>query len=142
MNRLGKCLFSFILIIALVPLPAFSASVPAVKPGKGLVVFYRPKLAKGGAIRFEIVDIANGPIGQLKNGTTIYKDLAPGSYTFKTRAPSVNGEDTTVVNVEAGKTYYVKGEIIVGWPTWRPKFNRVDEAQAKADLAKMQSGEN
>jgi hypothetical protein len=139
MKTIRLNVFLVTLVIALTGFspPVFTASIPAAKPDKGLVVFYRPSRAKGAAIRFEIFDVAHGSLGQLTNGTIIHRDLDPGSYTFKTSAPSVSGEDTIVINVEAGKTYYVKGDIIVGWPTWRPIFRRVSESEGKSDLEKF-----
>jgi len=88
-------------------------------------------------MRFEITDTAKGSIGFLSNGTFLHQDLEPGNHTFTVRAPSVNGQDSITLNVEAGKIYYVKGEILWGWPAGRPKFAQMSESQAKADLEKF-----
>ena len=139
MNK--KKLSSFVILLFIVlsgfSLPAFSADLPAVKPDKGLIVFYRVKKMKGAAIRFEINDSSKGSIGFLSNGTKIHKDLEPGNHTFTVRAPSVDGQDSITINVEAGKIYYVKGEILWGWPAGRPKFFRMSDSEAQSDLAKM-----
>lgn len=116
-------------------LPAQSENHEVVKPDKGLVVFYRPKRAKGAAIRFQIQDSDKGSIGALENGTIIRQDLEPGSYTFTVRSPSVDGSDSITLNVEAGMVYYVKGEILWGWPAGRPKFSRMSDSEAQSDLA-------
>ena len=115
--------------------PALTANIPEVKPDKGLVVFYRISRMKGAALRFEIIDTAKGSIGFLSNGTIIHRDLEPGTHTFTVGAPSLDGVDTMSLNVSAGQTFYVKGEILWGWPAGRPKFTLMSEEQAKADLA-------
>ena len=89
--------------------------------GEGLVIFNRKSSMKGKAIQFNIQQDGR-PIGQLRSGTTIKVPLAPGSYNFTVRAPSLDGEDFLTINVEAGWTYNVEGKILWGWPTGRPKF--------------------
>ena len=117
--------------------PEFSAGLPTVKPDNGLVIFYRVKKMRGSAIRFEINDSAKGTIGFLSNGTNIHKDLEPGNHTFTVRTPSMSGQDSITISVEIGKIYYVKGEILWGWPVGRPKFSRMSDSEAQSDLAKM-----
>lgn len=136
-KRLSSFLISLVLIFSGFSSPVFSAGLSAVKPDKGLVVFYRVQKMKGAAIRFEINDSAKGSIGFLSNGTKLQKDLEPGNHTFTVRAPSVDGQDSITISVEAGKTYYVKGEILWGWPAGRPKFARMSDPEAQSDLAKI-----
>jgi len=114
-----------------------SPDSPVVKEDKALIIFYRVKNRKGAAIRFQITDSTKGSIGSLSNATKIYKDLEPGNYTFTVRTPSFSGQDSITINAEAGKIYYVKGEIIWGWPTGRPKFSQMSDSQAASDLAKI-----
>jgi len=59
--------------------------------------------------------------------------LAPGSYGFSVRAPSLDGQDFITITVEAGRTYQVEGEILWGWPTGRPKFRPVSESGGRAE---------
>jgi hypothetical protein len=96
-------------------------------PDEGLVIFHRQNEMAGKAIRFNIEQDGR-PIGQLLAGTTLEIPLAPGTYTFTVRAPSVDGMDYLTVNVEAGKTYSVQGEVRWGWPAGRPKFSNVSES--------------
>jgi hypothetical protein len=107
-------------------------------PGEGLVVFNRKSSMKGKAVRFNI-DQDGRPIGQLLSGTTIEVPLAPGSYNFTVVAPSLDGQDFLTINVEAGWTYNVEGEILWGWPTGRPKFRLVSQSPGPA-AASGQSG--
>ena len=113
------------------------ADLPQAQPDMGLVLFFRKASMKGKAIRFEITDTAEGSIGQLSSGTYIERDLAPGSHTFTARAPSLDGQDSITLKVEAGEVYYVEGEILWGFPTGRPKFKRTNAGLAGAALAKM-----
>jgi len=136
-KRLYTVLISLVVALGVLPAPALSANLPEIKPDKGLVIFYRISRMKGAAMRFEITDTAKGSIGFLSNGTFLHQDLEPGNHTFTVRAPSVNGQDSITLNVEAGKIYYVKGEILWGWPAGRPKFAQMSESQAKADLERF-----
>ena len=105
-----------------------------VGPDQGLVIFHRASSMKGKAIRFNIEQ--NGvPIGQLLSGSTLEVPLAPGSYSFTVRAPSVDGMDYLTLNVEAGVTYQVEGEILWGWPAGRPKFSNVSQSGAPTQPA-------
>jgi hypothetical protein len=108
--------------------PWFAPTALAVEagPGQGLVVLYRQDKMKGKAVRFNVSQ-DGVPIGQLLAGTTIERPLDPGSYVFSVTAPSLDGQDFVTINVEAGKTYTVEGEILWGWPVGRPKFKTVTE---------------
>lgn len=118
-------------VLARLTIPVLMALVPALvdssalaadpKPGEGLVVFSRENALKGKAIRFNVMQDGR-PIGQLLAGTTIEVPLAPGSYTFTVRAPSLDGSDSITVAVQAGKVYQVEGKVLWGWPTGRPQF--------------------
>lgn len=94
---------------------------------QGVVVFHRADVFKGKAIRFNIEQDGR-PVGQLLAGSSLELSLAPGTYTFTVRAPSIDGMDYLTLNVEAGKTYSVEGEILWGWPAGRPKFSAVSES--------------
>ncbi len=65
--------------------------------------------------------------------------LAPGSYNFTVRAPSLDGQDFLTINVEAGWTYNVEGKILWGWPTGRPKFQLASQTPGPA-VASAPSG--
>ena len=123
----------FSIIVGFLSVPSLAAEVPQADSDKALVVFYRVKSFKGGAIRFN-VQYPEGTIGTLGNGTYLYKQLEPGQYQFWSQVIS---QDSITLNVEAGKTYYVKGEAQIGVYAGRPKFTQVPGSQAKADLAKL-----
>ena len=136
-KKLSSFVISLVILLSGCSSLGISADLPVVKPDKGLIIFYRVKNRKGAAMRFEITDSAKGSIGFLSNGTNIHKYLEPGNHTFTVRTPSVSGQDSITINAEAGQIYYVKGEIIWGWPTGRPKFSQMSDSEAQSDLAKM-----
>lgn len=115
---------------------AQAADIPAAKSGQGLIVFYRPRRAKGAAIRFEINN--NGrQLGNLSNGGIIFQAVAPGQHSFAVSSPSVGGQDLITLSVAAGQTVFVQSEIRFGWPAGRAKFNSVSETQGRAEVSKM-----
>ena len=103
----------------------------------GTVIFYRIRNMKGGAIRLSITGGDSGTVGVLTNGSKIVKKLPVGEFTFMVNSPSIAGQDSVTINVEAGKTYYVKGKALMGWPAARPKFTLMDEAKGKAESDKI-----
>ena len=121
------------IIGALIAEPSMSAEVPQADPDKGLVVFYRVKNFKGGAVRFN-VQHSDGVIGTLTSGSYLYKYLEPGQHTFWSQVIS---QDSITLTVEAGKIYYVKGETKLGIYAGRPRFTEVSEGKAKADLSEL-----
>ena len=134
--KIHKCrTFLVFIVIALSAFssPALTANIPAAKPDKGLVVFYRMSAFKGKAVRFN-VNHAEGTLGQLLSGTYLYKYLEPGTHNFFVQGVSLDGQDSITVNVEAGKTYYIRGEVLMGWPAGRPKFTQMSEPEALKDL--------
>jgi hypothetical protein len=119
-----------VLAIGFRSFPATAAEVPAVIPGKGLVIFYRTGRMRGAAIS-PIVHHAQGPIGQLYNNSHVYSYFDPGSQTFWAQVIS---QDAITLFVEAGQTYFVKAEIRMGWYAGRPHFYQVSESKGRSEL--------
>lgn len=136
-KNLSLFVISLFILLSCSSSPGIPADIPTVKPDKSLVIFYRIGQMRGAAIRFEINDSSKELIGLLSNGTKIYRELDPGNYTFTVRTPSMSGQDSITITAEAGKIYYVKGEILWGWPVGRPKFSRMSNSEAQSDLAKI-----
>lgn len=113
--------------------PTFGTIVLAAQagPDQGLVVFTREDKFKGKAIRFNI-NVNGSPSLQLLAGSTIELPLPAGTHTFSVYSPSLDGQDSITINVQAGWTYYVEGYTLLGWPTGRPKFRFVSETPASA----------
>ena len=105
---------------------------------QGTVILYRTRSAKGSAIRLNISGGDTGNVGFLTNGSKIVKQMPVGEFTFVATSPSIAGQDSVTINVEAGKTYYVKGETKWGWPAARPGLTLVDEKKGKAESDKIE----
>jgi hypothetical protein len=136
-KKIIVCLISLAVSISLQSMPAFAASLPEAKPDKGLVVFYRLKRAKGAAIRFQITESGGVSTGTLTNGSMFYKYYQPGQKIFDVSTPSVAGSDLITLDIVAGKTYFLRGEILWGWPAGRPKFSQEQESRALQDVGKL-----
>jgi len=122
--------------IALLPLPVVGAEPLAVESGKGLVILYRMAKMKGAAIRFNFRS-SSGLSGSLANGSWLFEQLEPGEYTYSVSSPSFDGQDSITLNVAAGQTYFLKGEIKWGWPAGRTKFMLQSESSGQAELTKI-----
>jgi hypothetical protein len=115
-----------------------TAGEEAEKPAEnGTVIFYRDKNFKGSAVGLNISGGDTGTVGVLKNGSKIVKKMPVGEFTFVVNSPSIAGSDSVTLTVEAGKTYYVKGEAKLGWPAARPGFTLMDEKKGKAESDKI-----
>ena len=110
-----------------------NAQIPDPEDGKGLVVFYRTKGFKGGAIKFSVKD-GEKSYGQLKSGTIIYIQAEPGEHTFWSQVIS---SDAVTLTIEEGKVYYIKGTVKMGAVAGRPKFKEVDENKALKEIKKI-----
>lgn len=106
------------------------AQIPQPEEGKSLIVFYRKKKMSDGAIKFNIQD-SQRTYGELKNGDVKYVNVDPGEHTFYSKVIS---EDAITLMTEAGKKYYIKTTIRVGYYAGRPKFEQVDEKTALKDI--------
>jgi hypothetical protein len=132
MNHLAKKLLLLVFILAGFWInSATPAELPQLESGKGLVIFYRVGRLGGAAIRFNL-NHAEGFMGQLLNDTWLYKSVEPGEHTFWAQVIS---QDSITIEVEVGKTYYVKGVVRMGFRAGRPTFIRVSDEEGLKDLA-------
>jgi hypothetical protein len=123
-----------VMILSFLPIShAESQDLPQVKEDKGLIIFYRASAFKGGAIRFNL-NHGQEPIGALKSGTTLHRYVEPGQHTFWSKVIS---QDSVTLDVVAGKTYYIKGDVQLGLVAGRPRLTVVPESEAKAAIAKL-----
>ena len=136
-TKLPLFLVSFAIALSTFTTTAPAAEVPEAKSDQGLIVFYRARRAKGSGMRFEITTNGGVSVGALSNGTMLHQYYAPGQVTFDVRAPSVDGSDLITIDVVAGETYFVRGEILWGWPAGRPKFSRSSESEAMPEIEKL-----
>ena len=136
LKKIFVCLILLSVSISMYLTPAFSASLPEVEPDKGLVVFYRSKSMKGAAIHM-LIKSSDGAAGNLTSGSMFYHYYEPGQRTFDVSTPSVAGSDLITLDIKAGETYFVRGEIMMGWPRGRPRLSRVQESKALQDIGKL-----
>ena len=116
--------------------PTTAASVPQAQPDKGLVVFYRNKSMKGSAIHM-LIQSSEGAAGNLKNGTVFHQYYDPGTRTFDVSTPSIAGSDLVTIDIQPGGIYFIRGEILLGWPAGRPKLTIEPESTARAEVDEL-----
>lgn len=109
MKSIKKILFFFALILTFSP--AFSQKFSPVKEipeGKALVYIYRPGSMVGAAVHYSVNANDNKVSEQhLRNKTYLVYFADPGRYTFWAQVTNTRRE--VDLDVEAGKTYYVRG---------------------------------
>ncbi len=103
------------------------------QPDKGLVYFYRETAFVGGMISYKIKE-TDVQIGALANGTYFAVQAAPGAHTY---TASTESTESIIVSVEAGKTYYVRGGVNMGFMAGRPSLTEVTESEAKNKIPKL-----
>jgi len=107
--------------------PGLKAETPEAEEQKGLIVFYRVKKGAGSAIPIG-VHYSGGSVGTLKNGASFQKYFAPGEYTFWSK---VITEDSVTLTVEAGNTYYIRGDVRMGFYIGRPKLKQTQVLESR-----------
>lgn len=127
---LGTCVF------ALSAALGCSASGPAFKraaqpEGKALVYIYRSPAIAGSGVSY-IVRANGNSVVDLESGGYIPYLADPGKVTFTART-----EATAEVASElrSGETYYLKGDIGMGFLVGRAKLSFVDSAQGEKEVA-------
>jgi len=135
MNKHTSSIFLVVLIVVLTAwtTPAFTAEIPQVQPDKGLVVFYRLNQRRAGTLPLN-VNHTEESLGQLLRGRFLYRFFDPGNQTFWSQVPS---QDSITLEIEAGKAYYVRGDITLRVDTDRVRFTLVPEAEAQEELARL-----
>lgn len=99
-------------------------------PGdKGRVYVYRHAFL-GQAVAIPI-HINGKPWGQTQGKSFLIADLAPGEYTFLSKAEN---ESAVKVQVEAGKLYFVWQEITMGAFMARAHLYLVDDSKGRHDV--------
>ena len=118
------------------PQGAGNYQIPQPQEGQAQIVMYRPSAAIGGGLRFPMT--VNGmSVGDMPSGTVLTQSVSPGDHVVSTNAPSVDGTSSVPVSVAAGETAFVKGEAVLGWPTYRPRLVVVPSSQGRSDVSRM-----
>jgi hypothetical protein len=108
------------------------------EPGKALVVFYREDHVLGSTVEYKVRDGAAYPtakIGALPNGSYFTYQAAPGQHIFLS---STEVQQTLVKNLDAGRTYYIRGGVHPGVVIWRPDLREVSHAEGVSAISSLQ----
>jgi hypothetical protein len=108
-------------------------AVGAPEAGKGLVVFFRPKKFVGAAIGFKVRE-KEVELGKLRNGNYFSIQVEPGVHEYVVHSES---KDITRIEVEAGETYFLAGEINMGVLAGRPNLTPSTAVNFQADLKSL-----
>ncbi len=95
-------------------------------PGKALLYIMRPASFSGLNRTWAFVD--DQCLGVTKGKTYFYTYVTPGKHLLWSAAENIN---SGYLNVEAGKTYYFKQGISMGWTKVSVEFLLATEAQGK-----------
>ena len=95
---------------------------------KAVIFFFRTGKG-GGAVKFHVHDMDGKPVGYLgKSGDSFSIIVPAGTHQYWSRAASRND---VILNVDAGKVYYVKATVNVGFAVGRPVLEQVNKDAVK-----------
>src|SRR5665213_1779630 len=102
------------------------------------VFIYRLRNFQGSARRMTL-SLDGKPLAYLQNGRYLALTLPAGEHTLSDKRP----DDFLKFTVEAGKTYYLRGEwLAVGnWGNFNIRFTVVDSATAEGDIRRLKTGD-
>ncbi|TKZ21311.1 hypothetical protein FAP39_06095 [Shimia litoralis] len=120
--------------VALFPMAAFAASVPAPEPGKGLIVFYRGGSTAGNAVRFDIADQNGNIVAHMQRGAVQPVSVSPGAHEFS--VPDANNT-SGVIDIKAGETIFIESYIDAATFAGKLQFRVVPEKRALKTIGKM-----
>lgn len=112
---------------------AAAAAIGTPEPGKALVVFFRPSAFKGAAIGF-IVREGETELGKLRNANFFTLQVEPGKHEYTVHSEA---KDVTTIEAEEGETYFLSGEINMGFMAGRPNLSPSDLTAFRAAFPKL-----
>ncbi len=112
---------------------AASAAIGTPEPGKALVVFFRPSAFKGAAIGF-IVREGETELGKLRNANFFTLQVEPGKHEYTVHSEA---KDVTTIEAEEGETYFLSGEINMGFMAGRPNLSPSDLTAFRTAFPKL-----
>jgi len=130
-TSLNYLLFSsFLLITDCASLGPVYSKVDKIPDNRGLVYVYRPSSFFGGGFSFNV-----------KTGETVITTLSNGEY-YPYFSPlgekefwaQTESKSSVTLDVKAGETYYIKGELGVGFLVGRPHLMVVDPEIAEKEI--------
>lgn len=114
---------------------------PSASDAPAIIYFYRPSKVFGSPNEIIIATIVpDEVIVDLSNGHWFKSDyIHTGQREFFTGIFSIN-EKPLKINIESGKTYYIRGSIIKGWGM-QSQIELVDEVTGKKELSGLKEQE-
>jgi len=106
--------------------------VTALSKDQGRIIFYRPDAAFGFAMKSDIL-LDGSKVGQSRNGTVFYVDVAPGKHRVQTSVIIYPGEKSGEIELRPNETIYVKTYIGGSAFAGRTNFEVVSSEQARAE---------
>lgn len=97
---------------------------------KGLVYIYRPNSFVGGGVSYD-VKVGEKPIMTLYNGGYYPYFSSPGEVEFWAKSES---RSAVTIDVETGKTYFLKGTVGVGFLVGRPHLTIVSSETGMSEI--------
>ena len=99
----------------------------------GVVYFVRDSAFGGAGISYFIFEDTK-KIGLLKSGTYFIHKTTPGKHTY---LAETEARAAVTLDVEAGKTYYIEGNVGMGFWAGRPQLTEITEPVAKQYLSDL-----
>jgi hypothetical protein len=123
-------LSSFLLITGCATLGPIYSKVDKIPDNSGLVYLYRPSSFIGGGVSYD-VKIGETIITTLRNGGYYPYFSALGEKEFWAQTES---KSSVTLDVKEGQTYYIKGEVGVGFIVGRPHLMVVPPEIAEKEI--------
>ena len=106
-------------------------AVEEIPTSKALVYIYRPGGFVGGGVVYD-VHVGETEIVALRSGGYFPYFADPGETEFWARTEA---KATVATNLEAGKTYYLRGGVGIGFVVGHPKLTFVGEEEGASEVA-------
>jgi len=123
-------IFSFLFITGCATLGPDYSKVDKIPDNSGLVYLYRPSSLMGGGVSYD-VKTGDTVITTLRSGGYYPYFSAPGEKEFWAQTES---KSSVTLDVKAGQTYYIKGEVGVGFIVGRPQLMVVAPEIAEKEI--------
>lgn len=111
-----------------------SAPVVTADENSGVVYFVRDSAFGGAGISYFIFEDTK-KIGLLKSGTYFIHKTTPGKHTY---LAETEARAAVTLDVEAGKTYYIEGNVGMGFWAGRPQLTEITEPVARQYLPELE----
>jgi hypothetical protein len=113
----------------------FSVNLLQAQDSLATVIFYRQNKMAGGLVSYKI-NHGDILIGKITPGSVIKFQSPPGLQTFTAKT---EGESSIKIDIQPGQMYFVECGISAGAFVGHPSFRQVFAAEAKREIAKIDS---